>query len=129
MTKATGIGRGGWRPGAGRRPKAVDGANRPKVVQAAEASVRRIAGSEAGPASALVSEAYAALRAVMNGQESPSSRVSAAKAIIALAQREQAEMAWLGPALGKKEAAAKEAETAGVGSDWGDDLGAATVPN
>lgn len=102
MTKSTGKGRGGKRPGAGRKPKAVVAqARSPEVIQAAVVEVERIAKSNSGPASGLVGEAFATLRDVMAHSPFPAPRVTAARAIIELAKAEREEAEGAAPA-GKK---------------------------
>ena len=98
--------RGGRRPGAGRKPKSLTTqAKTPEVIAAAVAHVERIAESSGGPASALMSRAFATLQDVMVKSPFPAPRVTAARAIIELAQAEKAEAE--APRVGGKKAQAQ----------------------
>lgn len=128
MRKSRGTPHGGSRKGAGRKPKPmIDQAKTPEVIRAAEIQVAELSLTAAGPASALIWEAYAALREVMSCSPFAAPRVSAAKAIIELAKAERAERAGREgdmPASGKKaqteQAAIRTATT--PNEEWGSDL-------
>ena len=103
MTKSTGVGRGGKRPGAGRKPKHSTTAKATEqVVQDAAKAART--------ASDLVEKAYATLEDVMDNSPFPAPRVSAAKAVIELAKEEAAPAA-----AGKKAQRQANAERATSG--------------
>ena len=125
MTKSTGIGRGvgggGKKPGAGRKPKgAAKIAKQPKIRAAAESYIEILMRTSDGLASALVGKAFATMVDVMDNSPTSAPRVSAARAIIELAKEEM--LATAGGKLGKKEEQALAAVKAGAGTDWGDDL-------
>ena len=115
MSKSTQKGHGGKREGAGRKPKSLTTlAKSPEVIKAAENQVMAMAEASDGPASALVGEAFAALRDVMNNSPYAAPRVSAARAIIDLAKLERAADRDGSP-VGKKEIAKATAKASAVG--------------
>ena len=123
--KSSENGHGGKRPGAGRKPKVlIKVAKTPEMIEAAETRIKRMAALTNGPASALLFQAFAALQDVINNSQADAPRVSAAKAIIELANSERGGSPVLFTPIGKKAqalAAAAEVTTAPT-DDWGDDL-------
>lgn len=117
MTKSTGVGRGkgggGRQPGAG-RPRKTGLPPRLVAGKAVGDAVRTLRTSTSGGdpmASALVAKAYETLSDVMDNSPYPAPRVTAARAVIAMAAREKAELAGQ---AGKKERQAVAAERAAM---------------
>ena len=92
--------RGGKRAGAGRKPTMIAKAADPVNSELAKAHIQSMTENE-GPASSLVSVAYATLLDVMDNSPFSAPRVTAARAIIDLAKAEK--MAVSGGGVGKKE--------------------------
>lgn len=115
VTKSTGIGRGGKRPGAGRKPKHAGSAKETerhigeavKSVVAALSEPRAIAN-----AADLVAKAYATLEDVMDNSPFPAPRVTAARAVLDLA-RAEAEDAKPNGKKAVRQAAADQATASG----------------
>lgn len=109
---------GGARPGAGRPKKPrIDGFEAPTVaiVKAASRRVERIVAEVSGPATALLTEAYATLKRVMASEASNSAAVAAAKEVVKLAKQERAEAKFDTTPLGKKEESALAAQESATG--------------
>lgn len=127
MTASKGVGRGvgggGKKPGAGRKAKAmVAVAKNPEVSEAAKRFVEDLKTNET-PASRLLDLAYLTLSDVMDNSPFPAPRVTAARAVIALAIAEQARA--LGTVeTGKKAQAAAAAHkiVTAPSPKWGDAL-------
>jgi phage terminase small subunit len=109
---------GGARTGAGRPKKPrIDGFETPTVaiVKAASRRVERIVAEVSGPATALLTEAYATLKRVMASEASNSAAVAAAKEVVKLARQERAEAHFDITPLGKKEESALAAQESATG--------------
>ncbi|HVI30453.1 hypothetical protein [Hansschlegelia sp.] len=116
VTKSTGVGRGGKRPGAGRKPKHALSA--PKTERGVADAVRAVADAKlarvaARAAADLVEKAYATLEDVMDNSPYPAPRVSAARAVIDLAREEAAEKAGAGGKKALRQANAEKAAGSG----------------
>ena len=84
-------------------------------MAAAEAQIEAIASTGAGPASALVTKAFATMVDVMDNSPFPAPRVTAARAIIDLAREERIAAASGVSAPGKKADAKSRAVDRAVG--------------
>lgn len=128
VTKSTGVGRGGKRSGAGRKPKsdvrskAVEREVSKAVETIASAAPKRRAATKApkteetSRATALLAKAYATLEDVMDNSPFPAPRVTAARAVIDLAMAETAPASSKAAGvLGKKEAAKAAAKSMAAG--------------
>ncbi|WP_156387664.1 hypothetical protein [Methylobacterium sp. Leaf399] len=115
-TKSTGIGRGGRRQGAGRKPKYAGSATATELqigeaAQAVVAAMQQPGGITR--AADLVAKAYATLEDVMDNSPFPAPRVTAARAVLDLA-REESDKSNLNGKKAVRQAAADQA-TAGGG--------------
>lgn len=105
--------RGGKRPGAGRKPKALTEATKP--APDAPAEIKAIGFPESNdPASQLASSVYSALKEILDDNAQPASaRVSAARAIIGLARAERGTAAVAGGKKDQQQSAADQRASSG----------------